>query len=28
LENSDQHTDAWGRLIAQLRPSPHIFTNL
>jgi hypothetical protein len=28
IENSDQHTDAWGRLIAQLRPSPHIFTNL
>jgi hypothetical protein len=28
LENSDQHTDAWGRLIAQLQPSPHIFTNL
>jgi hypothetical protein len=28
FENSDQHTDAWGRLIAQLRPSPHIFTSL
>jgi hypothetical protein len=28
FENSEEHTDAWGRLIAQLRPSPHIFTNL
>jgi hypothetical protein len=26
--NTDEHTDAWSRLIAQLRPSPHIFTNL
>jgi hypothetical protein len=22
------YTDAWNRLIAQLRPSPHLFTNL
>ena len=22
------YTDAWGRLIAQLRPSPHLFTSL
>jgi hypothetical protein len=22
------YTDAWNRLIAQLRPSPHMFTNL
>jgi len=27
-QDSDQYTDAWGRLLAQLRPSPHIFTNL
>jgi hypothetical protein len=26
--NSDQYSDAWSRLIAQLRPSPHLFTNL
>jgi hypothetical protein len=26
--NSDQHTDAWSHLVAQLRPSPHLFTNL
>jgi hypothetical protein len=26
--NSDQHADAWSRLVAQLRPSPHLFTNL
>jgi nuclease-like protein len=26
--SSDQYADAWSRLIAQLRPSPHIFTNL
>jgi hypothetical protein len=25
---SDQHQDAWNRLVAQLRPSPHLFTNL
>jgi hypothetical protein len=25
---SDQYQDAWNRLIAQLRPSPHLFTNL
>lgn len=28
LQNSDQYADAWSRLLAQLRPSPHIFTNL
>jgi hypothetical protein len=28
LPNSEQYVDAWGRLIAQLRPSPHLFTNL
>jgi hypothetical protein len=28
FQNSDQYTDAWSRLLAQLRPSPHIFTNL
>ena len=28
LQNSDQYPDAWSRLLAQLRPSPHIFTNL
>jgi hypothetical protein len=22
------YTDAWNRLVAQLRPSPHLFTNL
>jgi hypothetical protein len=26
--NSDQYVDAWSRLVAQLRPSPHLFTNL
>ena len=28
LQNTDQYADAWSRLLAQLRPSPHIFTNL
>ncbi|HMH88941.1 MAG TPA: nuclease-related domain-containing protein [Steroidobacteraceae bacterium] len=28
FENSDQYAEGWGRLIAQLRPSPHLFTNL
>ena len=28
FQNSDQYADAWSRLLAQLRPSPHIFTNL
>jgi hypothetical protein len=28
LPDSDQHTDTWNRLLAQLRPSPHLFTNL
>jgi hypothetical protein len=27
-QDSDQYADAWSRLLAQLRPSPHIFTNL
>jgi len=26
--NSDQYADAWSRLTGQLRPSPHLFTNL
>jgi len=26
--NSEQHADTWSRLLAQLRPSPHLFTNL
>jgi hypothetical protein len=26
--NSEQHADTWSRLVAQLRPSPHLFTNL
>jgi hypothetical protein len=25
---SEQQTDTWSRLLAQLRPSPHLFTNL
>jgi hypothetical protein len=25
---TDQYQDAWNRLVAQLRPSPHLFTNL
>ena len=28
FENSDQYAEGWGRLMAQLRPSPHLFTNL
>jgi hypothetical protein len=28
LQDSDQYADAWSRLLAQVRPSPHIFTNL
>ena len=28
FENSGQYADGWSRLIAQLRPSPHLFTNL
>ncbi|HZE42292.1 MAG TPA: nuclease-related domain-containing protein [Steroidobacteraceae bacterium] len=28
LQDSDQYADAWRRLLAQVRPSPHIFTNL
>jgi hypothetical protein len=23
-----QLTEVWGQLVAQLRPSPHLFTNL
>ena len=23
-----QYSDAWARLVSQLRPSPHLFTNL
>jgi hypothetical protein len=26
--NSEQHADTWSRLLAQLRHSPHLFTNL
>jgi Nuclease-related domain len=28
FENSDQYAEGWSRLVAQLRPSPHLFTNL
>jgi len=28
LAASDQYEDGWNRLVAQLRPSPHLFTNL
>ena len=28
FENSDQFAEGWSRLMAQLRPSPHLFTNL
>lgn len=28
LETPDQFQEAWSRLVAQLRPSPHLFTNL
>jgi hypothetical protein len=28
FSNSEQHADTWTRLVAQLRPSPHLFTNL
>jgi hypothetical protein len=28
FENSDQYAEGWSRLMAQLRPSPHLFTNL
>jgi len=28
LSNSEQHADTWSRLVAQLRPSPHLFTSL
>jgi hypothetical protein len=28
FQNSDQYADGWSRLLAQLQPSPHVFTNL
>jgi hypothetical protein len=28
MPNSEQNTEGWSRLVAQLRPSPHLFTNL
>jgi Nuclease-related domain len=28
FSNSEQHADTWSRLVGQLRPSPHLFTNL
>jgi len=28
MPNSEQSTEAWSRLVGQLRPSPHLFTNL
>ena len=28
FENSDQFAEGWSRLMGQLRPSPHLFTNL
>jgi hypothetical protein len=28
LAPSDHYQEAWNRLVAQLRPSPHLFTNL
>jgi hypothetical protein len=28
LESPDQYQEGWNRLVAQLRPSPHMFTNL
>ncbi|HMI74216.1 MAG TPA: nuclease-related domain-containing protein [Steroidobacteraceae bacterium] len=28
FENSDQYAEGWSRLMGQLRPSPHLFTNL
>jgi len=28
FENSEQYAEGWSRLVAQLRPSPHLFTNL
>jgi hypothetical protein len=28
MESADQYQDSWNRLVAQLRPSPHLFTNL
>jgi hypothetical protein len=28
MPNAEQNTEGWSRLVAQLRPSPHLFTNL
>jgi hypothetical protein len=28
FQNSAEYADAWSRLLAQLQPSPHVFTNL
>jgi len=28
VPNADQYSQDWARLVAQLRPSPHLFTNL
>ncbi|HEY0749403.1 MAG TPA: nuclease-related domain-containing protein [Steroidobacteraceae bacterium] len=28
LPGTEQYDEVWGRLVAQLRPSPHLFTNL
>lgn len=28
LPGTEQYDEVWGRLVAQLRPSPHVFTNL
>jgi hypothetical protein len=28
MPNSEQNTEGWSRLVSQLRPSPHLFTNL
>jgi hypothetical protein len=28
VPDAEQHPDSWSRLIAQLRPSPHLLTNL
>jgi hypothetical protein len=28
LPGTEQYDEVWGRLLAQLRPSPHLFTNL
>jgi Nuclease-related domain len=28
FQNADEYSQDWSRLVAQLRPSPHLFTNL